>query len=114
MYTRSGAVRVGVEGRDKDLCNATHSVRQSEPGVWYHRANATVALPPRMAPHNTGPPIRVPWLARHRLREGENALWPELVVEQAKCFSYLPSVKAKLEVAARNGLEWDLRQPTSG
>jgi hypothetical protein len=45
-----------------------------------------------------------PFVVPHRLRQGELALWPELVVEQAKCFSYLPTARKRLDVAARLGV----------
>lgn len=99
----AGAVRVGIEANGRDLCNATHSVSTVEPGSGgHHRTNASVALPSRMTP--SGVIARVPWLTRHRLRQGELALWPELVVEQAKCFSYLPTARKRLDVAARLGV----------
>ena len=100
-----GAVRASIEAHNRDLCNATHSVATfadgEKPG---HRINATVALPQRMSPTNSGPPVRVPWLARHRLRLGELFLWPELVVEQSKCWIYSPMVRQKLEAAQAQGL----------
>lgn len=78
--------------RPKDGCNATHPV----PFLAREHSSSNftaVPVPTSLAP--TG--VRIPWMARHRLREGELALWPELVVEHAKCFSYNDRVHEYLD-----------------
>lgn len=81
------AVPPAIEAYSRDKCNATHSV--------WRDANRTVALPGRIATN-----VRVPWHPKHRLREGERELWPELVVEQAKCYAHHAIDRARLVEAA--------------
>lgn len=81
------AVPPAIEAYSRDKCNATHSV--------WRDANGTVALPGRIVTN-----VRVPWHSKHRLREGERELWPELVVEQAKCYAHHAIDRARLVEAA--------------
>ena len=85
-------VKRDVEHGNADGCNATHGVNL---GSHYH-GKQTVQLPESLAPGG-----RVPWLARHRLRAGELALWPELVIEHARCYEYRKPIRDQL-VSALN------------
>lgn len=80
-----------TEARNRDKCNATHGVDLGS----RTRRNQSVPLPRSLAP--TG--VRVPWLARHRLREGELFLWPELVIAHAECYAYNPEIRQRLQRA---------------
>ena len=85
----AGVVSKRIEGLNRDACNATHGVFLGS-----KQGNLSAPLPASLAPNG-----RVPWMAKARLRTGELELWPELIIEHARCYAYRPLIRERLMAA---------------